>query len=73
MTFAGSIQSIYPIMQQTPVDIGDATQYLQPNGMRVYLNTGSTQPGPIPTKWPVLSDPSARACISIRPEPYSVA
>jgi hypothetical protein len=73
MTFAGSIQSIYPIMQQTPVDIGDTTQYLQPNGMRVYLNTGSTQPGPIPTEWPVLSDPNARACISIRPEPYSVA
>ena len=65
MAFAGSNAGQYPNLQNATVDIGGATESLMPNGQRVYLNDG-TFPNSVFT-WPALSDPGARACISIRP------
>lgn len=65
MAFAGSNAGQYPNLQNATVDIGGSTVSLMPNGQRVYLNDG-TFPNSVFT-WPTLSDPSARACISIRP------
>jgi hypothetical protein len=65
MAFAGSNQGQYANVQSATVDIGGSTFPLVPNGQRVYLNDG-TFPNSTFT-WPVLSDPGARACVSIRP------
>jgi hypothetical protein len=66
VAFAGANQLMYPVLQNTPVDIGSSTAFLAPTGQRIYLNEG-TYPGSIPAAWPTLSDPTARACVSIRP------
>lgn len=65
MAFAGSNQLQYANLQSATVDIGGSTVHLTPNGQRVYLNDG-TFPNSVFT-WPTLSDPNARACVSIRP------
>jgi hypothetical protein len=65
VAFAGSNQDQYPNLQAATVDIGGSTVSLTPNGQRVYLNDG-TFPNSTFT-WPTLSDPSARAAVSIRP------
>jgi hypothetical protein len=73
MAFAGSNAHYFPIMQQATVEVAGKREHLRPTGERVYLNTASTQPGPVPKSWPKLADGSARACVSIRPEPIAVA
>ena len=72
MAFAGANVRVFDIMRQTQAGVGSASKTLQPTGQRVYLNTTSKMPGPIPAKWPVPSDPSARVCVSIRPDPAAV-
>jgi len=53
MAFAGASARVYSIMQTTTVDIGGSAQLLGPTGQRVYLNTTSDNPSPIPA-WPNL-------------------
>jgi hypothetical protein len=72
VAFAGANVRVFDIMRQTQAGVGSASKTLQPTGQRVYLNTTSKMPGPIPAKWPVPSDPSARVCVSIRPDPAAV-
>lgn len=72
MAFAGANAGIFDVMLDTVAEIDGKRRQLKPTGARVYLNTTSSQPGPVPKAWPSLKDPSARACVSIRPEPISV-
>jgi hypothetical protein len=73
VAFAGSNKDVYPFIQRAAVDIGSSALFLSPNGQRVYLNEARDNfPGPIPAAWPKLSDPNARACVSIRPALYEL-
>jgi len=63
MAFAGANARVYSIMKTASVDIGGSAQLLGPTGQRVYLNSGSNNPSPIPA-WPNLTSPAA---VSIRP------
>jgi hypothetical protein len=72
MAFAGANAEIFAVMEKTVVDINGKRHHLGPTGERIYLNTTSTQPGPVPASWPKIADTAARACVSIRPEPVSV-
>jgi len=63
MAFAGANARVYSIMKTTTVDIGGSAHLLGPTGQRVYLNSGSNNPSPIPA-WPNLTSPAA---VSIRP------
>jgi hypothetical protein len=65
LAFAGSNQLQFANLQKATVDVGGSTVHLKPNGQRVYLNDGIF-PNSV-FAWPSLSDPSARACVSIRP------
>jgi hypothetical protein len=69
---AGANAEVFDLIRQTPAEIGPASRTLRPTGQRVCLNIASKMPGPIPARWPAPSDPSARVCVSIRPEPTAV-
>ena len=68
MAFAGASARVFSIMQTTTVDIGGSAQLLGPTGQRVYLNSGSDNPSPIPA-WPSLTSPAA---VSFRPALYEL-
>jgi hypothetical protein len=71
VAFAGSNQDQYGNLTSATVDIGSGPPVpLTPNGQRVYLNDG-TFPNSVFT-WPALSDPNARAVVSIRPPLYEL-
>ncbi|HEY2551099.1 MAG TPA: hypothetical protein VGI64_11030 [Streptosporangiaceae bacterium] len=72
MVLAGANAEAFDLMRQTPAEIGPASRTLRPTGQRVYLNNASKTPGHIPASWPAPSDPAARVCVSIRPEPAAV-
>jgi hypothetical protein len=72
MAFAGANAMVFKIMLTTVVDIGGKEHPLGPTGERIYLNTTSKNAGPVPAAWPTMSPSSARATVSIRPEPEAV-
>lgn len=72
MTFAGSNKDFFSVLQDTAVHIDGKTHHLRPTGERIYLNYQSKSPGPVPASWPKMPNSTARAAISIRPDPVAV-
>lgn len=72
MTFAGSNRDYFSVLEDTAVHIDGKKHHLEPTGERIYLNYQSTSPGPVPASWPTMPNGTARATISIRPNPVAV-
>jgi hypothetical protein len=72
MTFAGSNRDYFSVLEDTTVLIDGKEHHLRPTGERIYLNYQSKSPGPVPASWPKMPNSTARAAISIRPDPVAV-